>query len=41
MGRLTPAASVQHATVDLAAISRPEGNGLLMVRIGADDAIDY
>ena len=35
--RLTPATSVQHATLDVAAISRPEGNGALMVRIGADD----
>ncbi|MBK9029849.1 MAG: FG-GAP repeat protein [Myxococcales bacterium] len=43
--RLTPAAAIQTARVSVAAINRPEANGALMVRIGADDnnyyAIEY
>jgi hypothetical protein len=39
--RLTPATAVQQATLDLAAINHPEGNGQLMVRIGADDSNYY
>ncbi len=36
--RLVPGATVQHATLDLASINRPEGNGALMVRVGGDDS---
>jgi len=39
--RLTPAATIQHATLDIAAINHPEGHGALLVRIGADDANYY
>jgi hypothetical protein len=39
--RLTPSAAIQHATLDVAAINHPEGNGALVVRIGADDTNYY
>lgn len=38
--RLSPTTTSQTATLDVAAINRPEGNGALMVRIGSDDS-DY
>ena len=39
--RLTPATAIQHATLDLAAINHPEGNGALLLRVGGDDSNYY
>lgn len=39
--KLVPAAAVQSATLSVAAINHPEGNGNLLVRVGNDDTNYY